>query len=193
MGLGRGTHRRSALTLILEPPIGGPPLNVHRKAPLVAVSVVAASVLTSAASAQVPDAIAAPGETVVATLHAEGAQVYECTAETDGKLVWQFREPIATLLLAGKTVGRHYAGPSWEHSDGSAVVGKVVARAPGATPMDIPWLKLEVTERRGNGLLSGVTTVQRINTQGGAAEGACDKAGAYVSVRYAADYLFLRK
>src|SRR2546421_10876903 len=36
-----------------------------------------------------------------------------------------FREPIATLLLDGKTVGRHYAGPNWEHADGSAVVAKV--------------------------------------------------------------------
>ena len=38
----------------------------------------------------------------------------------------------------GKTVGRHYAGPSWEHSDGSAVVGKAVGNAPGATPMTFP-------------------------------------------------------
>ena len=36
------------------------------------------------------------------------------------------------------------AGPTWEHSDGSAVVGKAVGNAPGATPHDIPWLKLEV-------------------------------------------------
>ena len=72
----------------------------------------ALSALASAASAQVPDAIAAPGETVVATLHAEGAQVYECKADAGGKLAWQFREPIATLLLDGKTVGRHYAGPT---------------------------------------------------------------------------------
>ena len=50
------------------------------------------------------------------TLHAEGAQVYECKAGSDGKLAWAFREPIATLLLDGKTVGRHYAGPNWEHS-----------------------------------------------------------------------------
>ena len=34
----------------------------------------------SIASAQVPDAIAATGETLVATIHAEGAQVYECKA-----------------------------------------------------------------------------------------------------------------
>jgi Protein of unknown function (DUF3455) len=147
----------------------------------------------SGALAQVPAAIAAPGEVAVATLHAEGAQVYDCKAGSDGKLAWAFREPIATLLLDGKTVGRHYAGPSWEHTDGSALVAKVAGRAPGATPKDIPWLKLEVTERRGNGVLSGVTTIQRINTQGGALEGACDKAGAYMSVPYATDYVFLRK
>jgi hypothetical protein len=169
-------------------------MTIYWNALLFAVSLAGALVLTSPASAQVGDTIAAPGETVVATLHAEGAQVYECKADAGGKLVWQFREPIATLLLAEKTVGRHYAGPSWEHSDGSAVVGKVVARAPGATAQDIPWLKLEVTERRGSGMLSGVTTVQRINTRGGTAEGACDRAaGAFLSVVYAADYVFLRK
>ena len=168
-------------------------MNACRSALRLAASGVLALGLTSPASAQVPDAIAAPGETVVATIHAEGAQVYECKADPGGKLVWQFREPIATLLVAGKTVGRHYVGPSWEHGDGSAVVGKVVARAPAATAKDIPWLKLETTERRGNGVLSAVTTVQRINTQGGAAEGACERAGAYMSVPYAAEYVFLRK
>ena len=57
---------------------------------------------------------------------------------TDGKLAWAFREPIATLFQDGKTVGRHYAGPTWELSDGSAVVGKVAASAPGATPRISP-------------------------------------------------------
>ena len=147
----------------------------------------------STAQTPLPDAIAAAGETAVLTVHAQGAQVYECKADAGGRLGWQFRESIATLFVDGKTVGRHYAGPSWEHSDGSAVVGKVVGRAPSATPKDIPWLKLEITERRGAGVLSGVTTVQRINTQGGAAEGACDRAGAYLSVAYAADYVFYRK
>ena len=147
----------------------------------------------NAANAQVPTAIAAPGETVVATLHAEGAQVYECKAGADGKLAWAFREPIATLLLEGKTIGRHYAGPNWEHMDGSAVVGKVAGNAPGATPKDIPLLKLEVVASRGSGVFSGVTTVQRINTQGGRHDGACDKAGAFHSAPYAADYVFLKK
>jgi hypothetical protein len=142
---------------------------------------------------QLPAAIAAPGETAVVTLHAEGAQVYECKAGSDGKLAWSFREPIATLLLDGKTVGRHYAGPNWEHADGSAVTGKAAGNAPGATPKDIPWLKLEVVASRGSGALSGITTVQRINTAGGRHDGACDKAGTFFSAPYAADYVFLKK
>jgi hypothetical protein len=147
----------------------------------------------SAAETPLPSAIAAPGETVVLSVHAEGAQVYECKAGTDGKLAWAFREPIATLLVDGKTIGRHYAGPNWEHSDGSAVVGKAASNAPGATANDIPWLKLSVTSQRGSGVLTGVTTVQRINTEGGKLEGACDKAGSFKSAPYAADYVFLRK
>ena len=73
------------------------------------------------------------------------------------------------------------------------MVGKAVGNAPGATPNDIPWLKLEVTSQRGSGVLTGVTTVQRINTQGGKLDGACDKAGAFSSAPYSADYVFLRK
>ncbi|EIG62547.1 MULTISPECIES: DUF3455 domain-containing protein [unclassified Bradyrhizobium] len=158
-------------------------------------------VLTSTpafAADPLPDAIAAPGETVVLSVHAEGAQVYECKAGTDGKLAWAFREPIATLLSEGKTVGRHYAGPNWEHADGSAVVGKMTGRlaignASGKTT-DIPWLKLEVTSRRGSGVLGDVTTVQRIHTHGGwLDDGPCEKAGNFQSVPYSADYVFLKK
>jgi Protein of unknown function (DUF3455) len=144
-----------------------------------------ASVLSASAQTPLPDAIAAPDERVVLTLHAEGAQIYECKAGTDGKLAWAFREPTATLLLDGKTVGRHYTGPNWEHIDSSAVVGKAVGNAPGATPNDIPG--------RGTGILSGVTTVQRINTAGGKLEGECDKPGSYRNAPYSADYVFLRK
>lgn len=152
-----------------------------------------AALATAHAQTPLPDTIAAPGETAVLTAHAEGAQVYECKAGADGKLAWAFREPIATLLVDGKTVGRHFAGPSWEHVDGSAVVGKAIGNAPGAAANDIPWLKLEVVSRRGSGVLAGVTTVQRINTSGGQLAGACDKTGAFSSVPYAADYVFLRK
>jgi hypothetical protein len=155
--------------------------------------VLAALVLPASAASEVPAAIAAPGEVLVATIHAQGAQVYECKAAASGNLAWQFREPVATLLEQGKTVGRHYAGPNWELADGSAIVAKVAGRAPGATAHDIPLLKLEVTSRRGAGRLSDVATIQRLNTKGGVAEGPCDTAGALLSVPYSADYAFYQK
>jgi len=144
------------------------------------------------ALAQVPPALAAPGQIVIATYHAEGAQIYECKADSDGKLSWIFREPIATLLVNGKTVGRHYAGPTWELAD-SAVTGREIGEAPGATANDIPWLKLDAMNYRGSGLLANVSTILRINTNGGAAQGACDRVGAFRSVAYSADYSVLRR
>ena len=157
-------------------------------------ALLAGSLLISARTfAQVPAPIAASGETAVVTFHAEGAQVYECKLDSSNRLVWQFREPIAALILDGKTVGRHYAGPNWQHVDGSAVRAKMVSSLPGATSDDVPWLKLDVTEQRGNGALSHVVTVQRVNTKGGATQGPCESAGTFRSVPYSADYVFLRK
>jgi len=142
----------------------------------------------------IPDALAAPGTTPVLTAHAEGEQIYECKAAADGKLAWVFREPKATLIADGKIAGKHYAGPTWELNDGSAVVGKAAANAPGKTANDIAWLKLDVATHRGNGgTLADVTTVQRINTVGGKLDGACEHAAETRAVPYTADYVFLRK
>jgi hypothetical protein len=152
-----------------------------------------ASALAGAALAQLPAALDAPGEAPVLKLHAAGAQIYECKADADGKLAWVFREPVATLMLDGATIGRHYRGPTFEHMDGSAVVIRPVASAPAPDGKSIPWLKAEVVDKRGAGALSGATTVQRINTQGGALQGACEQAGAVQGAAYSAEYVFLRK
>src|SRR5262249_19625110 len=119
--------------------------------------------------------------------------VYECKAGSDGKLAWAFREPIATLLLDGKTVGRHYAGPNWEHADGSAAVGKAVANVAGKTPSDIPWLKLEVTAHRTSVRLSGDTTVRRITAQAAVHPAAVAQPGAFHSSPSAAYSVSLKK
>ena len=68
---------------------------------------------------------------------------------------------------------------------------KVVGMAPGATPNDIPWLELDATLHLGVGVLSRVTSVRRINTKGGMAQGQCDTADVFLSVPYHADYVFL--
>jgi hypothetical protein len=161
-------------------------------------AVLRATILSVAqASAQMPPAISGRGGTEIITLHAAGAQIYDCKPDAGqkaerGALTWQFREPIATLIFDGKSVGRHYAGPNWDHIDGSGVKGRVVASSPGATSSDIPSLELEVVEHRGNGILSVTTAVRRINTKGGVAKGSCESAGSYLSVPYSADYVFLR-
>jgi hypothetical protein len=147
---------------------------------------------SGATKSVVPKEIAADG-TVVASLLAEGAQTYDCKAGSDGKLVWTFREPIATLISDGTTVGRHYAGPVWENVDGSAITGKVVASVPGATPNDIAWLKLSVVSTRGEGVFSKVTTVQRIDTHGGAVQGPCEATGTSLVAPYSATYVFVRE
>jgi hypothetical protein len=145
----------------------------------------------AAAAGDVPDAIAARGEMLVTTAQAVGSQVYECQMDASGKSVWQFREPIATLVVDGKTVGRHYAGPSWEMTDGSSVGGKVAARAPSASARDIPLLRLDAVG--GKGQLSGITTIQRLNTRGGVAGGMCEPIGTLLNVPYMADYAFYKK
>jgi Protein of unknown function (DUF3455) len=146
-----------------------------------------------AAEAPLPDAIAAPGQTAILTAHATGQQIYECKAGPDGKLTWTFREPMATLAADGKVVGRHFAGPTWELNDGSAITGKAAASSPGTMVNDIAWLKLDVVSHKGTGTLSDVTTVQRINTVGGKLDDACDRPGTTRAMPYTADYVFLRK
>ena len=131
-----------------------------------------------AARAQLPGAIAAPDAAPVVTLHAEGAQIYECKTGGDGKLAWAFREPIATLMLDGRTVGRHYAGPTWEHVDGSSVQAKVRRQRAGRDGKRYSLAQA----RRGRataaaGTLAGADIVQRINTSGGVLRGPCDHAG----------------
>lgn len=151
------------------------------------------------ASETAPEASAVRDGARIATVHAEGSQVYECKQKSEespmqaAALIWQFREPVATLKSNGLSIGRHYAGPNWDYFDGSGVKGKVIASAPGATESDIPWLKLDVVEHRDHGILSNATAVERINTKGGVASGSCEIAGSLLIVPYSADYVFVQK
>jgi hypothetical protein len=149
----------------------------------------------AAEAAQLPTPV--DKDSIIATFHAEGSQIYECKPDTSkpaGSLAWQFREPIATLLAGGQSVGRHYAGPSWELVDGGGVKGKTIKNTPAPGANDIPWLEVEVVNHLGKGgVLSEAVTVLRTNTRGGLAQGSCKTEGEYLSVPYSADYQFLRK
>ena len=158
---------------------------------IVSALALSAAAAVGARAAGLPEGLSAPGDAVVLEAHAVGAQIYECKASAGSQPTWQFREPIASLLRDGTTVGRHYAGPAWEIG-GSTVLGTVVARAPGASAKDVPWLRLEVASRAGDGPLREATAVERINTSGGNFAGGCDKIGELHAEPYSADYVFVR-
>jgi Protein of unknown function (DUF3455) len=143
----------------------------------------------------VPISIRVPvDQEAVLTAHATGSQVYVCQTGKDGKAIWTFRAPEATLQdTHGATIGRHYAGPTWRDNDGSEVTGTVSAQVSSSDPHSIPWLLVIVTHRSGNGALSRVSTVQRVHTEGGAAPvtGCSDsELGIEAKVPYTADYYF---
>jgi hypothetical protein len=90
----------------------------------------------------VPDEIKAPAnEQVVMQARASGAQIYVCQRGADGKMGWTVKAPEADLHDGqGALIGRHYAGPTWKHKDGSEVTGKAVARVDSPDSGSIPWL-----------------------------------------------------
>jgi len=145
----------------------------------------------------VPERLAVPaGQTLSQMLKASGVQIYECKPSHDDpmRMEWAFRAPEAELRdPAGKLVGRHYAGPTWEARDGSKVVGEVSARYDGPDPNAIPWLLLKAASTTGRGVFSQTTSVQRLNTSGGKAPtSGCDRAqvGKEARVSYTAEYFF---
>ena len=139
-----------------------------------------------------PAAFDVADRAAILVVHATGAQIYECKVGTSGATNWVFREPIATLIRDGGTIGHHYVGPTWELADGEVVKGKQSAAAPGATPSDEALLKLDVAEHRGSGVLKDAKLVLRLNTRGGVLKGECAKAGELRAEPYSADYAFLR-
>src|SRR5882672_11616601 len=72
----------------------------------------------------VPAAIRPPaGQTVYLEALATGVQIYECSRKGDSAYEWAFKAPEAALAnRSGKSLGKHYAGPTWESTDGSTVV-----------------------------------------------------------------------
>ena len=143
----------------------------------------------------VPAALRVPaGASLVARFHATGAQVYQC-APRAGHFAWTLKRPDATLVdAAGAPVGTHTGGPTWTLTkDGSSVKAEKVAQADAPAAGAVPWLLLRATSTAGHGLLSPVTYVQRLATQGGQAPASgCDAhaAGKETRAAYSADYVF---
>jgi hypothetical protein len=143
------------------------------------------------ASIRVPDRLALARETP-----ATGVQIYDCApGKSDpSKLEWTFRAPEAQLFdKSGRTVGRHYGGPTWEANDGSKVVAEVKGRDDGPDKTAIPWLLLVTKSASGSGTFGRTQAIQRVNTVGGLAPASgCTAAekGRELRVPYKAIYYF---
>ncbi len=171
----------------------------------VLIAAAAAAVLSACASsppmmkvdnATLPEAVRVPaGQSLKMTTTGVGELTYECREKKDmaGQFEWAFVGPVATLMGADrKTVGKYYAGPTWEAADGSKVTGKQVAVAPSSAG-NIPLQLVKAEPATGAGAMTGVSYIQRLNTKGGVAPAtSCDAAGKGKRqvVAYEADYLF---
>ena len=149
---------------------------------------------------EAPQAVTPPaGARYSMTTVGIGEITYECRAKTGAAdaFEWAFVAPVATLYDGSRrTVGRYYAGPTWEANDGSKVTGKQLATAPASGPQNIPLQLVQANPVSGSGAMTDVMYIQRLNTMGGVAPSApCGQsnAGARQQVKYQADYVFYKK
>ena len=140
-----------------------------------------------------PDLTPPEGAKLILRVVGKGDQIYSCQ-QLNARYSWTLKAPEAQLFdKGGQVVGRHFAGPTWELDDKSAVTGKVIARAESTEKDAIPWLLLAAVDHSGKGVLTAVSNIQRLNTKGGKAPSTgCDEphVGQETRVPYTADYLF---
>lgn len=133
-------------------------------------------------------ALAVPaGNRLAFHLDAVGYQIYTCNSNG----TWTFDFPQANLYdRGGEVVAIHYKGPTWQWlEDGSTVVGvKLAAFTPDTTA--IPWLLLGAVSHAGDGRMTRVSYVQRLDTVGGNAPAGACTSGATADVPYTATYYF---
>ncbi len=186
-------YRLGSRASMMRPPCGGGSLRV-------ALSLLVAGCTSNPfIPPDIPAALRVPqGQSVFLEALATGVQIYECAAKSDepSGFAWTFKAPEATLTdRTGRSIGKHYAGPTWESADGSAVVAEVSSRDPGPDPSAIPWLLLKAKSTSGAGELSRTQSIQRVRTTGGVAPTrlcSSNNVKQLVRVPYTATYYFYR-
>ncbi|WP_417606496.1 DUF3455 domain-containing protein [Oceanimonas baumannii] len=156
-----------------------------------------AFLFSSAAWSAVPENVQVPaGNKVAMETVGVGKITYECRDRADaaGEMAWVFMGPDAVLKDGSDTeVGRYFGPPAtWQATDGSSVTGTQMAVAPGGEG-NIPFQLVKANPAEGKGAMTGVTYIQRLDTQGGTAPAmSCgkDNKGERQIVQYQADYLF---
>jgi Protein of unknown function (DUF3455) len=159
---------------------------------ILAVTLTAAAVSVAALHGQQTDGSIDPPAGARAVLEAKGVgfQVYTCT-ETQTGPTWVLTAPDAKLLDAsGKTIGSHFAGPTWKLEDGSQVQGERIASRPAPEAGSVAWLLLRSKAGTATGNLADIAFIRRTETHGGAAAESACTTGDTSRISYTATYTF---
>jgi len=133
-------------------------------------------------------------------LVASGIQVYECRAALTGadQYHWVFVAPDATLNdpASGHDVAAYRSIDQWNSLTDLSSVSAVLRATQEAGTDDLPWTYMRAIPASEDGMFAGVTSVQRVNTRGGAAPRAgcsADTAGTEARVPFTAEFYFYKR
>jgi hypothetical protein len=149
-----------------------------------------------------PSGIAAPlrvlpDESPAFVLSGDGVQVYECrqVPADPNAYAWFLVAPDATLSDDAGTAARLASPDHWSSLRDLSGVSAVPLRMQSAGAANLPWELLHAVPDGSPGMFAGVTSIQRVNTRGGAAPaGGCDEThlGDQARVAFTADYYFYK-
>ena len=131
-------------------------------------------------------------------LAGNGVHVYECRQSVmdPNAFKWTFVAPDATLYDGSRSAATLTTPDHVESLDDRTSVSGFVRITQPAGPGNLPWSLMQARPIGDSGLFAGVTSIQRVNTRGGAAPtGGCtaDNIGEEARVAFSADYYFYRR
>ena len=140
---------------------------------------------------------ASSNESPAFMLTGNGVYIYQCRASflDPNVFEWAFVAPDATLYEGASSVARHATVGLYESlRDSSSTSGVVRGSQPGGGA-NLPWVMMRAQPLSQDGMFAGVSSIQRVNTVGGAPPAAgcgSDNVGEEARVAYRADYYFYK-
>jgi len=141
----------------------------------------------------------APGNEAPAfVLSGNGVYIYQCRQSflDPNAYEWAFVAPDATLYEGTRSTARHTVVGLYESLSDRTSVSGVVLASQAVGPANLPWVLIRAQPIGEGGMFTGVSSFQRVNTNGGAAPTTgCgpDTTGQEARVAYSADYYFYRR
>lgn len=137
-------------------------------------------------------------------LSGSGVHIYQCrvtannatTNSAENTFAWSFVAPDATLSDGERTTARLTSPNLIESSSDRGSVSGLVRSSQQAGNNNLPWTLMRAQPIGDAGLFTGVTSIQRVNTNGGMAPATgcgADTVGSEARVAYSADYYFYKR